>query len=171
MSRRNIDITEPKLTIELVPSSAWFSNVRSMVRTSVWEVLKKQTSKLANYKCEVCFGRGRYWATECHEVWQYNDKEHIQTLVRLIALCPMCHKVKHIGLAGIIGGFEEARSHLMKVNQWSLSTANDYINKSFDIFDERSKYEWTMDISYLKQFGIDPTEIKRPLTDIIKLHS
>jgi len=160
----------PRLTIELVPASCWFSNVRSSVPPSVWEVLKKQTSKLTRHRCEICAGRGRRWPVECHEVWLYDDKTHIQTLVRLIALCPMCHKVKHIGLASVNGEFEEVRTHLMKVNQWpQQSTADAYIARAFEIFEERSRHEWTLDISYLKQFGIDPAAMKRPLTGTVRL--
>jgi hypothetical protein len=129
----------------------------------VWEVLKKQTAKLTRYRCEICAGRGRRWPVECHEVWLYDDKTHTQTLVRLIALCPMCHKVKHIGLASVNGEFDEVRAHLMKVNQWPQQpTADAYIARAFQIFEERSRYEWTLDISYLKQFGIDPAAFSRP---------
>ena len=153
----------PRLTIELVPSSCWFSNVRSNVPPSVWEVLKKQTAKLTRHRCEICAGRGRRWPVECHEVWLYDDKTHTQTLVRLIALCPMCHKVKHIGLASANGEFNEVRAHLMKVNQWpQQATADAYIARVFEIFEERSQREWTLDISYLKQFGIDPAAFSRP---------
>jgi hypothetical protein len=78
----------------------------------------------------------------------------------------MCHKVKHIGLASVNGEFDEVRAHLMKVNQWpQQSTADDYIAKAFELFEERSRYEWTLDISYLKQFGIDPAAVS-PLGNI-----
>jgi hypothetical protein len=160
----------PRLTIELVPSSCWFSNVRSNVPSSVWEVLKKQTAKLTRYRCEICAGRGRRWPVECHEVWLYDDKTHTQTLVRLIALCPMCHKVKHIGLASVNGEFDEVRAHLMKVNQWpQQATADAYIARAFHIFEERSQHEWALDISYLKQFGIDPAAFSRPVDVTVRI--
>jgi hypothetical protein len=136
----------------------------------VWEVLKKQTAKLTRYRCEICAGRGRRWPVECHEVWLYDDKTHTQTLVRLIALCPMCHKVKHIGLASVNGEFDEVRAHLMKVNQWpQQATADAYIARAFHIFEERSQHEWALDISYLKQFGIDTATMKRPLAGTVRL--
>ena len=162
-NRRSIwELIVPRLTIELVPSTCWFSNVRSNVAPAVWEVLKKQTSKLTRYRCAICAGRGHRWPVECHEVWLYNDTTHTQTLVRLIALCPMCHKAKHIGLAIINGEFEEVRAHLMKVNQWDQkATADAYIADAFELFEKRSQYEWTLDISYLEQFGVDPATLKR----------
>ncbi len=163
-------VAMPRLTIELVPSSCWFSNVRSNVPSSVWEVLKKQTAKFTRYRCEICAGRGRRWPVECHEVWLYDDKTHTQTLVRLIALCPMCHKVKHIGLASVNGEFDEVRAHLMKVNQWpQQATADAYIARAFQIFEERSQHEWALDISYLKQFGIDPAAFSRPVDVTVRI--
>ena len=163
-------VAMPRLTIELVPSSCWFSNVRSHVPSSVWEVLKKQTAKLTRYRCEICAGRGRRWPVECHEVWLYDDKTHTQTLVRLIALCPMCHKVKHIGLASVNGEFDEVRAHLMKVNQWpQQATADAYIARAFHIFEERSQHEWALDISYLKRFGIDPAAFSRPVDVTVRI--
>lgn len=50
---------------------------------------------------KVCGGRGEKWPVECHEMWQYDDKNHVQKLAGLIALCPDYHKVKHIGYASI----------------------------------------------------------------------
>ena len=161
----------PRLTIELVPSSCWFSNVRSAVPESVWDKLKKTAYKLAHYRCEVCSGRGRQWPVEAHEVWHYDDKLHLQKLVRLIALCPMCHKVKHIGLAEVNGWLEESIQHLMKVNHWpDKVTATSYVKESFRIWQERSKFDWTLDISALAQYGITLKDIAvtKPLEDRVE---
>lgn len=156
----------PRLTIELVPGSCWFVNVRSSVPPAVWEVLKKQTAKAARWRCELCAGRGSKWPVECHEVWDYNDQTHTQTLIRLIALCPMCHKTKHIGLALTNGEFPEVRAHMMAVNQWSRVDTDAYIKHAFEMFEARSQFEWTLDISYLKQFGIMPEQFERPASPV-----
>ena len=71
-----------KLTIELVPSTAWYSNVRSNVTSSQWDVLRKECYKNAGYKCEVCGGKGPKHPVECHEIWEYNDESFTQTLKR-----------------------------------------------------------------------------------------
>jgi len=36
---------EQKLTIELVPQTCWFSNVRSEVTSQMWDLLKKRLSR------------------------------------------------------------------------------------------------------------------------------
>ena len=142
------------LTIELIPKTSWYKNVRSNVSKEEWERLKKITFNRAGYKCEICGRRGNRWPVECHEIFAYDDEQHIQKLVKLMALCPACHEVKHIGLAGLRGKGDAARTHLAKVNGWSLEEANIYIEWCFEIWHRRSCHRWNLDLSYLEQFGI-----------------
>lgn len=142
------------LTIELVPATCWFSNVRSHVTNTHWNELKKITSSKANKRCEVCGGRGPKWPIECHEIWNYDDSNKVQTLKGLMALCPVCHEVKHMGLANIKGRGKIASQHLAKVNNWNLSQTYEYIDKQFKIWEERSKFQWKLDVSWLEQYGI-----------------
>jgi hypothetical protein len=144
-----------KLTIELVPSTCWFSNLRSELSAVEWKVLKTDVARNAKYLCEVCGGKGPSWPVECHEIWEYDDTSHIQRLAGLIALCPDCHEVKHIGFAGVRGRREQALRHLMKVNGWSDSDARHYVDASFEIWARRSKHHWKLDISWLEEkYGI-----------------
>lgn len=138
-----------KLSIELVPKSCWFSNLRDHLTSSQWENVKKDTFKKAENRCEICFAVGKRWPVECHEVWNYDDKNNIQKLLGTIALCPSCHMVKHIGYASVVGKLETARRHLIKVNQMSEFQADSYIEHCFNIFDRRSSKIWTLDISWI----------------------
>ncbi len=61
------------LTVELVPQTCWYTNVRSNVPAEDWERLRKFVFKLAGYRCEICGGRGDKWWVECHEQWEYDD--------------------------------------------------------------------------------------------------
>jgi len=136
------------LTIELVPKSAWRINIRSEVSKSEWDRIRKAIYKKAGYKCEICSAKGRI---ECHEIWEYDDEECFQRLVGLIALCPSCHQVKHIGLAQVKGKYEQARKHLAKVNGWTIEDTEQYIRKQFGLWQQRSKKEWKLDYSWLKE--------------------
>lgn len=142
------------LTVELVPRTAWFKNVRSHVSKGEWERLKRITFGRAGYACEICGGRGSKWPVECHEVFAYDDEHFVQTLVRLIALCPPCHEVKHIGLAGARGRRGAALGHLARVNNWSRQDAELYLEGCFETWHRRSNHEWVLDLSYLEQFNI-----------------
>lgn len=148
------------LTIELVPKTAWYKNVRSHVAREEWERLKRIIFKRADYVCEICNGKGDKWPVECHEVFAYDDVNRIQKLTKLIALCPFCHEVKHIGLAGVRGRRADALSHLARVNEWSLADAELYVEACFELWHRRSCYPWQLDLTYLEQFGFSTT-IKR----------
>jgi len=138
-----------KLTIELVPSTCWCSNVRDHISADDWNIVKKYTSNLAGNCCEICKGVGPKWPVECHEVWEYDDKKNIQKLIRTIALCPDCHQVKHFGLASIKGQGQKALEHFMKVNKVNNEQALKYIGKAFALYEKRSKQEWILNIDWL----------------------
>lgn len=138
-----------KLEIELVPSTCWFSNLRSELSTKDWGTIKHLTFTKANYVCEICSGKGHRHPVECHEIWDYDDLNHIQTLKGTIALCPNCHMVKHMGLQIHLGRFDKAFKHFRKINNLSVKDANDYIHNAFKIHHERSKYDWDLDVSWL----------------------
>ncbi len=142
------------LTVELVPSTCWFSNVRDHVSRKTWDKLRKMTYKQANYRCEVCGGRGDKWAVECHEIWHYDDPNYIQTLAGLTALCPSCHQVKHIGLAGLRGYGKRAEAHLAKINGWKREQTDAYLETVWDTWHERSSHDWSLDLDWLNRYGI-----------------
>lgn len=142
------------LTIELVPRTSWYKNVRSHVSREEWERLKKLTAERAGRVCEICHGRGRKWPVECHEIFAYDDVTHVQRLVKLAALCPSCHEVKHLGLAGVRGRRAAAIAHLARVNDWSTADAELYAEGCFELWSRRSNHQWKLDLSYLEQFGI-----------------
>jgi 5-methylcytosine-specific restriction endonuclease McrA len=139
------------LTIELVPSTVWYKNLRSELTTAQWDHVRKAAYRAAGYVCEICSEKGPKWPVECHEIWDFNDETHTQTLTGLIALCPSCHEVKHIGLAGKRGRGESARSHLARVNGWTNDQADEYIEEAFLLWSNRSLDEWTLDISWIQE--------------------
>lgn len=89
-----------KLSIELVPSTVWDSSVYKLMSREVWDSIRNDFIKENGRKCQVC---GETSGTmNLHEIWNYDDKKHVQKLEGFILLCRMCHHVKHIGLAGIL---------------------------------------------------------------------
>ncbi len=145
-----------KLTIELVPQTCWYSNVRSEVTTTQWNKIRKKSYEDANHRCEICGdsgkNQGRKHDVECHEVWKYDDLLKEQTLIKMIALCPQCHQTKHAGLANVNGKTEQVIRHLIKVNKMSRNEAIWYFEESFRIWMNRSQYKWTLDISALESY-------------------
>ncbi len=144
-----------KLVIELVPKKCWFSNVRTTVKTKEWDKIRKISYENANMRCEICKSNGHIQGyrnfLECHEIWEYDDENHIQKLVGVISLCVMCHKVKHFGMARAMGYEQDCFDHLAKVNKWSQEEINLHIIESFEIYKKRSQFEWSLDLSILNE--------------------
>lgn len=136
-----------KLSADLIPETTFFVNVRSAVSQDEWDYLRSHCYKKARYQCEICSGVGPSHPVECHEVWQYHGGT--QKLIRLIALCPACHEVQHLGLAEINGRLEQAIQHLMSVNRWSAAQAKSHVDHAFKVWRTRSAQEWTLDLTYL----------------------
>ncbi|HEV8653849.1 MAG TPA: HNH endonuclease signature motif containing protein [Actinomycetes bacterium] len=144
-----------RLTVELVPKTSWYNNVRALVDAPTWDRIRRQVYRQARYRCELCGGRGPEHPVECHEVWRYEDPTRMQKLVRMIALCPACHQVKHYGLANLRGKGAQARVHLMRVNGWTARQADTYIEAVFRVWERRSQGPWTLDLNGLAPYVPD----------------
>lgn len=153
------------LSIELVPESSWFANVRTVATDAEWDKCKAFVRARSGDRCEVCYGVGPKWPVECHEIWRYDLETLTQVLDGLIALCPDCHKVKHIGFAASQGEHVLARSiqHLANVNQWDEQRTEDYIAASFSLWRQRSQMQWELDLTWLeRELGITLDTRRRP---------
>lgn len=145
-----------KLTIELVPKTMWYTNVRSNVSKSEWDRIRLKCYIQANNQCEICgdvgTNQGVRHKVECHEIWEYDDANHVQKLTGLIALCPNCHTVKHPGLAQINGKLNVVINQLKKVNNMTFEQAAEYLADSFTVWRVRSQHQWSLDTSFLDTY-------------------
>lgn len=144
-------MSRPKLTIELVPEGQWGANLRSELPRHEWDALRHETYRQAGFKCEICGGKGPKHPVECHEIWEYDDDKHFQRLKGLIALCPACHRVKHIGHTfhrDPEAGFQ-AILHMAKVNGWTKDEALGHVDEAMLTWQRRSMRSWTLDLSWL----------------------
>ena len=149
-----------KLQIELVPKSCWWANVRSNVTGKQWDNIRKPVYQRANFLCEICGGKGTKHPVECHEVWIYDDTTLIQRLGYFQSLCPLCHEVKHIGLAKIRGNARRAFNRFMEINELDENIANQIENAVFKQWKMRSKKQWKLNIEHLREYGLDPDQLK-----------
>ena len=151
-----------KLTIELVPISSWYSNVRSAVSKEVWDIIRKKCYKLADNVCEICgdtgFNQDTNHRVECHEIFDYDDEKHIQKLVGFIALCPYCHLCKHTGFAQIKGKQNIVAKQLIKVNSMSEEELEEYYISVYKQWRKRSEHSWKVDVSYIQEYINDPKQ-------------
>jgi hypothetical protein len=152
------------LFVDLVPSTCWFTNVRSCVDEGQWDALRSMVYRRAHQRCEACgASRGSdRRRLEAHERWEYDEATYTQSLRRLIALCWSCHRATHFGFAQVTGAAAEATAHLRAVNGWSAREADAHIDRAFALWDRRSVHEWQLDLSILMNAGIKVVEPPSP---------
>jgi len=138
-----------RLEIDLVPSTAWYSNLRTKISRKEWDKIRKKSYAEAGHKCMICRAEEKL---NCHEIWEYDDEKYVQKLKDFIALCDDCHMIKHIGFASIQANkglldMEKLIKHFMIVNNVDRKTFDEYHEKSFEIWKERSKSKWKTDLA------------------------
>lgn len=151
--------SKPLLTCELVPRSTWAKNIRSLMPKELWDVVRKKAYRHAHYRCEICSGRGPQWPVECHEKWEYNERTKVQSLVKLVALCPSCHSVKHWGFSRINGKEAECREHIAFVNGWTKEQIDVHIEEVFQQWKALSRIRWEIDMSALTRYGFNKFDL------------
>ena len=144
-----------KLTVELVPSTVWYSSLYRLLPSDVWNNIRNVIIANNGRKCEIC-GETE-GAMNLHERWNYDDLKYVQKLEGFILLCRMCHHVKHIGLAGILANegkldYDEVIKHFCKVNDCSEKEFSDHVNDAFRIWEQRSRHSWTQDFGEYGKF-------------------
>jgi len=144
-----------RLTIELVPSTSWYSNLRNSVKPGVWDVIRHKAYADAGNRCSICGYKGKLF---CHERWLYDDGEHVQKLGGFVAVCQLCHMVKHIGYAGLF--FDDYRGlieHFKRVNNCSYEDFLFARAIAFDVWEERSKFKWVQELGeYANEMVVEP---------------
>jgi hypothetical protein len=145
-----------RLTIELVPKTVWYKSLAKLLPRNVWDSIRDDTIERSGRKCQIC-GETE-GAMNLHEIWEYDDVNHIQKLVGFVLLCSMCHHIKHIGLAGILVregklDYNELVKHFCEVNSCSEKDFKKHIEEAFEIWRERSKHQWKQDFSEYEKFA------------------
>jgi len=158
------------LTMEIVPETAWFFNLRKMFTQTMWDLVRNRIYGEFWYMCGMC-GK-EFWNEEleeweikkanggglhAHKIWHYNDVDEIQTCTGIIALCPTCHACKHmvltqkrceegqIKMSDIIG-------HFFTVNQCLPRDFDTALEWEMKVYKERSSHPWLCDIGDYMEF-------------------
>jgi hypothetical protein len=135
-----------KLTIELVPESLWGRGLRKLIARSKWDALRQQVMERFRSRCAVCGAEARH----AHEVWEYDDANHVQRLREIIPICDLCHQVKHLGRTRKLAGRMQmvqsrAEYHFLEVNRCDLAILHEHERQAWETWRERNRHEWTVD--------------------------
>lgn len=170
--RQEFDKVNKRLiSFEMVPKQQASRNVRSYLEYVTgsfekWAFIRNNEEQKAECKCIVCGGNskdiGKSFFTECHEVWQYDNKTKNQKLLKLEALCTLCHKIKHIDQH--ITEKDEFDSLLQLyavLNDITLEESMNDFNRNLSI---RKSLDTTLfsviDMSILKEYDIEENSFK-----------
>jgi hypothetical protein len=150
---------EPRLTVEIIPTSLHGKNPRTEMGRAMWERQRRKVCEAAGNRCEICGGVGKRHPVEIHERYEYDETSRppCQKVVGLIALCPDCHAVKHLARTRLVARqqgdrsiYENAVHHLAHVNVWDDQGVRDYLAEVQAQFRRREALgEWTQDFSPL----------------------
>jgi hypothetical protein len=144
-----------KLTIELVPKTAWNQSLAKMLPRKVWDGIRQQHIEQNGKRCENC-GQSE-GIFNLHEIWNYDDKAYIQKLDGFVLLCTMCHHVKHIGLSKILASkgqldLNAIIAHFCKVNDCSIEGFHEHEKEAFLIWRQRSTHSWQQNFGEYAQY-------------------
>ena len=143
------------LDINLIPESAYGSNLRKFLKPKEWDIVRKKVYAEAEYLCKICGGQGNRHPVEAHEDWEFDDKNHIMTLRKVVALCPSCHRANHLGFTQNVLGdeaFQFTLSHISKINGWSMKETEMYVDEVAKKWHERSSHSWELNIDKLRDY-------------------
>ena len=143
---------EFKLTVELIPTTSWSDSLRNKAKLSEWKKIRKKYLSDYGNKCSICGMEGKL---NLHEIWEFNESNHIQKLIGFTVLCNMCHFVKHIGNAWRLSkedklDYEKVIEHFMKVNICSREAFLEHRGEAYSKWKERSTYMWQIDFGEYK---------------------
>lgn len=105
--------------------------MRSKIPKSQWDLIRKKVYQQANWTCEIC--QVKNVRLDCNEVWDYHLPTLTQKLVKLEAICRLCHLTQHMGYASLIGQQQVAFDHLLKVNDWSGEEGKKYVQAQLNL--------------------------------------
>ena len=140
------------LFVDLIPITCWFTNVRYCISAKDWLRVRTLVYNRVKNVCEICGDGGS--GLDAHERWEYDVKKKIQRLKRLICLCKPCHQTTHYGYAEINGNGQEAIAHLCLIAGLSPEDAKHHIEAAFEVWNQRSTFQWHLDITMLTDVGI-----------------
>lgn len=145
-----------KLTIELVPQSLWGKSLANNLPRREWQRIRSIILTHQDNECSICGKEGV--TLQCHEIWKYDDEHHIQSLAGFVALCHLCHEVKHYGRSRIKAregklDIEKINEHYCDINGCFLRDLEWDYREEWRVWKERSSHtDWTQVTDNYEQF-------------------
>jgi len=141
-----------ELYIDMIPKTSYFKNVRSIFNDDDWNLIRHHIYERVNNRCECCgIKKNKY--LDAHERWIYDYNSCTQKLIRIIALCRLCHQTTHYGHSRVFKDIKKINEHLMKVRGFSEEELKNHIKDAYEIWKDRNKINWNIDVSIISNSG------------------
>ena len=151
---------EPRLTVEIIPTSLHGKNPRTAMGKAMWERQRKRVCEAAGNRCEICGGVGKRHPVEIHERYEYDETQpaSLPEGRRPDRLVPRLPRRQASGAntargqtAGRSVDLRERLRHLARVNDWDAERVRDYLAEVQDEFRRREALgNWAQDFSSLR---------------------
>jgi hypothetical protein len=135
---------------DMLPVTTAEQNIRHLLGPEAWNRIRKHAYQAAGYRCEICGEKGKL---EAHEQFILHNETTVQELAKIMALCPLCHKVHHLGIARRLGMLNDVKAHMLEVNGWSNRQLDQAIQESYEIWAQRCDWPWVVDLQWLEKSG------------------
>jgi len=141
-----------ELYIDMIPKTSYFKNVRSIFNEGDWNLIRHHIYERTNNRCECCgCKRGKY--LEAHERWIFDYENKTQKLIRIIALCRLCHQSTHYGHSKVFKDINKINEHLKRVRGNNDEELKNHIKDAYEIWKKRNEIEWKIDVSIIRDSG------------------
>lgn len=139
-----------RLRPELVPRPLWGISAYRLLKNGVkWKNIRNERIMAAKQCCEICGEKPSRLHGDpltCHEVWDYDDKKSIATLVGFRIHCSDCDAAVHIGRTAQYGGMERAIAQIAKVNRITNRQAEAIVGGALTVWQKRSTKKWRVTV-------------------------
>jgi len=154
-----------KLSANLVPLSLWGFNARNMPKED-WSKIKIQARKESKYHCVLCKKDmcENLYDLHTHEFWEYDEENHVATIIKIGTVCIDCHDIIHLGRTFAVNKGEKGMEKIQKLNKHFI-TVNGLSPSPNALQEERTRamrdwrrrnlIKWTQNLSILRQYGVD----------------
>lgn len=143
-------VAEARLTIDIVPENCPVKDIRHHLPPEEWESIASAYIEQSNYLCRIC-GSTTTRATECREVWEFDDTRRLLTLVGFQAVCAKCSCVRALRRSSTPQEFQLAVYQLAQVNRWSEDLARQCIKTLFRVCETRGEKQWRMNLEFIRR--------------------
>jgi len=144
------------LLITATPATCLDTGVRDLLPSGDWEDLRRLVTSRTGRKCEECDASIPAGAkVHIIERWSYDDTKHTRKLLRFEVACEKCYRVSQLMKPRDGESYLQARSYLVSSRGLSDEAALDKaLVETFTQWVERSRVEWTDDLSVLLDSGL-----------------